>query len=373
MGVLVDIVPNHVGVATPHLNAWWWDLLRHGRASRARRCLRRRLGRSAAVGSGSPWSATTTCSRTAGSLTWPSSTASSATTTTAIPIAVRGDGSPRRPVDDRRRDGPRPAALRAGQLAARPTTSSTTDASSRSTPWPAIRVEDRAVFDASHVEIRRWFDEGLVDGLRVDHPDGLRDPAAYLDDLATLTGGAYVLVEKILEPGESLEPRLGDGRHHRVRRPRPASTGCSPTRPGASRSPRSRLACTAAAFDWARADPRHQARRRRRHPRLGGAPGRARGRGEGWCRDRRRRRRARWRASRSTAPTCPAGREHLDAALADARRRRPDLADDLRRPRARAGRPGRTRGPALPADQRHGDGQGRRGLCVLPRPRGSPR
>ena len=27
MGVLVDIVPNHVGVATPHLNAWWWDLL----------------------------------------------------------------------------------------------------------------------------------------------------------------------------------------------------------------------------------------------------------------------------------------------------------------------------------------------------------
>ena len=69
-----------------------------------------------------------------------------------------------------------------------------------------IRVEDRAVFDESHVEIGRWFDEGLVDGLRVDHPDGLRDPASYLDDLAQLTGGAYVLVEKILEPGEALEP-----------------------------------------------------------------------------------------------------------------------------------------------------------------------
>ncbi len=68
-----------------------------------------------------------------------------------------------------------------------------------------IRVEDRAVFDESHVEIRRWFEEGLVDGLRVDHPDGLRDPAAYLDDLADLTGGAYVLVEKILEPGERLQ------------------------------------------------------------------------------------------------------------------------------------------------------------------------
>ena len=34
MGVLVDIVPNHVGVATPRLNAWWWDLLTHGRSSR---------------------------------------------------------------------------------------------------------------------------------------------------------------------------------------------------------------------------------------------------------------------------------------------------------------------------------------------------
>ena len=62
------------------------------------------------------------------------------------------------------------------------------------------------MFDDSHAEIRRWFDEGLVDGLRVDHPDGLARPAAYLDDLAELTGGAYVLVEKILEPGETLDP-----------------------------------------------------------------------------------------------------------------------------------------------------------------------
>jgi (1->4)-alpha-D-glucan 1-alpha-D-glucosylmutase len=33
MGVLVDIVPNHMGVATPRENAWWWDLLTHGRRS----------------------------------------------------------------------------------------------------------------------------------------------------------------------------------------------------------------------------------------------------------------------------------------------------------------------------------------------------
>ena len=85
----------------------------------------------------------------------------------------------------------------------------------------AVRVEDPQVLDDSHVEIRRWFDEGLVDGLRVDHPDGLRDPRGYLDDLAAITGGAYVLVEKILEPGERLSVVLGHGRHHRVRRARP--------------------------------------------------------------------------------------------------------------------------------------------------------
>ena len=67
-----------------------------------------------------------------------------------------------------------------------------------------VRVERPEVFEATHAAVRRWCDAGLVDGLRVDHPDGLRDPKRYLDDLAALTGGAYVLVEKILEPGEEL-------------------------------------------------------------------------------------------------------------------------------------------------------------------------
>ena len=70
----------------------------------------------------------------------------------------------------------------------------------------AVRVELPEVFDATHREILRWVREGLVDGLRVDHPDGLADPGGYLDRLATATGGAYVLVEKILESGEALPP-----------------------------------------------------------------------------------------------------------------------------------------------------------------------
>ncbi|MFP5316601.1 MAG: malto-oligosyltrehalose synthase, partial [Actinomycetes bacterium] len=67
-----------------------------------------------------------------------------------------------------------------------------------------VRVEVPWVFDEAHSEVRRWFAESLVDGLRIDHPDGLADPAGYLEKLRELSGGAYTLVEKILEPGEAL-------------------------------------------------------------------------------------------------------------------------------------------------------------------------
>ncbi len=67
-----------------------------------------------------------------------------------------------------------------------------------------IRVEDPAVFAATHEVIVGLVAEGLVDGLRVDHPDGLADPRGYLDRLAAATGGAWVVVEKILAAGEGL-------------------------------------------------------------------------------------------------------------------------------------------------------------------------
>ncbi len=72
------------------------------------------------------------------------------------------------------------------------------------TTLAGVRVEVPEVFAATHTEVRRWFDEGLVDGLRIDHPDGLRDPEEYLDHLADLTSGGYTLIEKILETGEEL-------------------------------------------------------------------------------------------------------------------------------------------------------------------------
>ena len=66
-----------------------------------------------------------------------------------------------------------------------------------------VRVEDPAVFAATHATILRLARSGLVDGVRVDHVDGLADPAGYLRRLRD-EGIARVWVEKILEDGEAL-------------------------------------------------------------------------------------------------------------------------------------------------------------------------
>ncbi|MGW4568721.1 malto-oligosyltrehalose synthase [Streptomyces sp. NPDC004561] len=67
-----------------------------------------------------------------------------------------------------------------------------------------VRVEDPEVFDATHAKILQLLEEGVVDGLRVDHPDGLADPDAYLARLHAATGGRWTVVEKILADGEAL-------------------------------------------------------------------------------------------------------------------------------------------------------------------------
>ena len=74
------------------------------------------------------------------------------------------------------------------------------------TTLAGVRVEDPRVFDATHRRILRQVADGTLDGLRVDHPDGLADPEGYLARLAEATGGSWVVVEKVLEPGEDLSP-----------------------------------------------------------------------------------------------------------------------------------------------------------------------
>jgi (1->4)-alpha-D-glucan 1-alpha-D-glucosylmutase len=68
----------------------------------------------------------------------------------------------------------------------------------------ALRVEDDAVFADAHGLVISLVEKGVVDGLRVDHVDGLRDPEGYLQRLRRATGSTYTVVEKILTPGESL-------------------------------------------------------------------------------------------------------------------------------------------------------------------------
>jgi (1->4)-alpha-D-glucan 1-alpha-D-glucosylmutase len=68
-----------------------------------------------------------------------------------------------------------------------------------------LRVEDSTVFDATHALVRRLVEEGRVQGLRVDHVDGLSDPLGYLERLRALVGESfYIIVEKILGRSEML-------------------------------------------------------------------------------------------------------------------------------------------------------------------------
>ncbi|WP_369037630.1 malto-oligosyltrehalose synthase [Streptomyces adonidis] len=67
-----------------------------------------------------------------------------------------------------------------------------------------VRVEDPGVFAATHGKLLELLDDGVVEGLRVDHPDGLADPGGYLRRLHEASGGRWTVVEKILADGERL-------------------------------------------------------------------------------------------------------------------------------------------------------------------------
>ena len=201
MGVLVDIVPNHMGVAVPEHNAWWWQLLREGRESPIAdafdvdwdagggRLLLPIVG-------DDDWSEDGTVAHLELEPAGADGSQALRYWDTRLPVAPgTGDGTAQEVLA---RQHYRLGHWKQGndQLNYRRFFAVTTLA--------AVRVEVPEVFEATHAEIARWFDERLVQGLRVDHPDGLRDPAGYLEDLDRLTGGAFVLVEKILEPGEEL-------------------------------------------------------------------------------------------------------------------------------------------------------------------------
>ena len=67
-----------------------------------------------------------------------------------------------------------------------------------------VRVERPGVFSATHFRIMEWLRNGILDGVRVDHPDGLRDPQLYFERLRAASPQAWIVAEKILESGETL-------------------------------------------------------------------------------------------------------------------------------------------------------------------------
>jgi len=169
MGLIVDIVPNHVGVEHPDQNPWWRDVLEHGRSS--------------------PYA-------TYFDIDWDLDPDGRI----VLPVLGSDDdpAPPGYPADDRHY---RLTGWRHGICGYRRFFSITSLA--------GLRQEDRAVFDATHVEVRRWFAEGLVDGLRIDHPDGLSNPSGYLAWLREAVGpDAWIVIEKILAVDEPLEASL---------------------------------------------------------------------------------------------------------------------------------------------------------------------
>lgn len=79
------------------------------------------------------------------------------------------------------------------------------------TQLAGLRMELPEVFDMAHKRISEWVGQGLVTGLRIDHPDGLRDTGGYLRAIQNATRAArppntdlYVVVEKILTGEEAL-------------------------------------------------------------------------------------------------------------------------------------------------------------------------
>ena len=191
---IVDVVPNHVGVDDPRQNPWWWDLLTHGRESSFAsffdidwtldpdgRIVLPVLGSDDDVDSLTVDGDVLRLD----SRTWP-----------IAPGTGVGSGME---VHDRQHY--RLVGWRHNVCGYRRFFSITSLA--------GLRQEDRAVFDATHVEVARWFAEDLVDGVRIDHPDGLSNPAGYLEWLREITGpDAWIVIEKILAVDEPLEPTL---------------------------------------------------------------------------------------------------------------------------------------------------------------------
>ena len=188
LGVVVDIVPNHMSVEVPAANPWWHSVLREGEASAYARHF------------DIDWS----CGRVLVPVLGSADDIAKLTVEGdelvyfdhRFPIAPgTGDGSPQ---EVHERQHYELVDWRRGN----------TELNYRRffdiTTLAAVTVERAEVFDDTHREILTWVNAEEVTGLRVDHPDGLADPGAYVQRLRDAAPNAWIVIEKILHPGESL-------------------------------------------------------------------------------------------------------------------------------------------------------------------------
>jgi (1->4)-alpha-D-glucan 1-alpha-D-glucosylmutase len=218
MGVIIDIVPNHMGVAGGE-NAWWMDVLAHGQQSAYARFFDIDWREPVLLPVlGTPLSE----ALEQGAL--------------AVEVAdgrrfVTAYGEHRFPLRDEDQGGG--ATTDAAEIRALLERQHYRLASWRTSNddlnWrrfftvselAGLRAEDAEVFEATHALPLRLYAEGLIDGVRVDHVDGLTDPAGYcrtlrqrLDACARPAdappGPAYLVIEKILGAGEPLSADWG--------------------------------------------------------------------------------------------------------------------------------------------------------------------
>ena len=82
-----------------------------------------------------------------------------------------------------------------------------------------LRMEREHVFEETHALLIDWLHRGVLDGVRVDHPDGLRDPLQYFHRLRQHVPDGWIIGEKILEPRRVPPRKLARRRHQRLRLP----------------------------------------------------------------------------------------------------------------------------------------------------------
>ena len=237
MGMVVDIVPNHMGIRDPS-NRWWQDVLRARplepptptiSTSTGTRPTRRRPTRSCCPSSTAPSTtpcATGRCGWSAGprSPSWRSVTTATAgrprrrlwlllgLSASRLHRALRRRHRRAPRVPDAHGRLPRRPALAGRPLAGRPPGCSTGDASSTSPTWPRCasrcpRCSTTSTPSCGDGSPMTTSASRVVQGVRVDHVDGMVDPEGYLERLRDLVGpDRLVIVEKILAADEALPP-----------------------------------------------------------------------------------------------------------------------------------------------------------------------